>query len=519
MDALLEQNVPSSFVLNALVWARQSVWTILLAAFLAICLYDQVMYVIYKGSIAGPPLKIWPIMGPFLESVNPKFDQYKAKWASGPLSCVSVFHKFVVIASTRDLARKIFNSPAFAKPCVVDVAIKILRPTNWVFMDGKQHVDYRRSLNGLFTRKALGTYLPPMHVIHTEYLERFVAHSKESPKPFMHEFREFMCAVSLKTFCGDYITKDQIAMISDNYYQVTEALELVNFPIILPFTKPWYGKKVADFTMKIFEDCAAMSKKNMAAGGAIGSTIDEWVTLMLQSKKFEKENPNMTPSERRSLVREFTNKEISETIFTFLFASQDATSSACTWLFQVLGDRPDIMEKIREEQLRLRDNDVSIEPDLDLVDKMTYTNMVVKEILRYRPPVIMVPYVCKKPYPISPEYTAPKGSMVIPTLWPALHDPEVYENPDEFIPERWVEGSKASLAQSNWLVFGTGPHVCIGQNYVMMNLVSMIGKACMLYDWKHTVTAKSEEIRVFATIFPEDDCILKFTRRENPTVM
>lgn len=36
-------------------------------------------------------------MGPFLESVNPKFTQYLAKWNSGPLSCVSVFHKYVFI--------------------------------------------------------------------------------------------------------------------------------------------------------------------------------------------------------------------------------------------------------------------------------------------------------------------------------------------------------------------------------------------------------------------------------------
>jgi len=34
-----------------------------------------------------------PFMGPFLESVYPDFEAYKAKWASGPLSCVSVFHK------------------------------------------------------------------------------------------------------------------------------------------------------------------------------------------------------------------------------------------------------------------------------------------------------------------------------------------------------------------------------------------------------------------------------------------
>ncbi len=35
-----------------------------------------------------------PFIGPFLQSVNPKMDEYKAKWASGDLSCVSVFHKY-----------------------------------------------------------------------------------------------------------------------------------------------------------------------------------------------------------------------------------------------------------------------------------------------------------------------------------------------------------------------------------------------------------------------------------------
>lgn len=36
-----------------------------------------------------------PFIGPFLESVNPDFNAYHAKWESGPLSCVSVFHKYV----------------------------------------------------------------------------------------------------------------------------------------------------------------------------------------------------------------------------------------------------------------------------------------------------------------------------------------------------------------------------------------------------------------------------------------
>lgn len=52
-----------------------------------------VKYLWNKGSIVGPTWKA-PFFGPFLSSVYPKMDEYKAKWASGDLSCVSVFHKY-----------------------------------------------------------------------------------------------------------------------------------------------------------------------------------------------------------------------------------------------------------------------------------------------------------------------------------------------------------------------------------------------------------------------------------------
>jgi C-22 sterol desaturase len=53
---------------------------------------DTVRYFYLKGSLVGPTFKL-PFMGPFLQSMNPKFHEYKAKWDSGELSCVSVFHK------------------------------------------------------------------------------------------------------------------------------------------------------------------------------------------------------------------------------------------------------------------------------------------------------------------------------------------------------------------------------------------------------------------------------------------
>ncbi|KAI9709196.1 MAG: RNA polymerase C-22 sterol desaturase [Chrysothrix sp. TS-e1954] len=495
-----------------------NLWSVVATLLLGLVVYDQVKYIYNKGSIAGPSWKA-PFIGPFLESVHPKFDVYHAKWMSGPLSCVSVFHKFVVIASTRDMARKVFNAPSYVKPCVVDVAHKLLRPTNWVFLDGKAHVEYRKGLNGLFTRQALEVYLPGQEEVYNAYFKRFLEMSGEvsfAPRPFMSIFRELQCAVSCRTFVGHYMPDEAMKKIADEYYKITAALELVNFPIILPFTKPWYGKQAADMVLDEFAKCAAKSKVRMAAGGSVGCILDGWVKSMQDSERYRaklamgfavdsSEKPDM-------LLREFSDFEIAQTLLTFLFASQDATSSACTWLFQLMADRPEVLDRVRKENLELRGGDKNVALSMDLLESAKYTRAVVKETLRYRPPVLMVPYIAKKAFPITDAYTAPKGSMVIPTTYPALHDPEAYENPDYFDPDRWISGT-AEQQTKNWLVFGTGPHYCIGQTYAQLNLMAMIGKASMHLDWKHYTTKESEIIKVFATIFPQDDCRLVFQQR------
>jgi C-22 sterol desaturase len=406
------------------------------------------------------------------------------------------------------MSRKVFNSPMFVKPCVVDAAYKLLRPKNWVFLDGKEHVDYRKGLNGLFTRQALELYLPGQEETYDKYFEKFLEWTRENdgkPRPSMPLFRELMCAVSCRTFVGHYMTEQAVKKIADDYYLITSALELVNFPIIIPFTKTWYGKKAADMVLDEFSKCAAKSKVRMAAGGSITCIMDAWVKSMQDSENWRQKvakREATDESEKPAIsLREFSDLEISMTVFTFLFASQDATSSACTWLFQIMAGRPDLLDKVREENLRVRGGDMNVRFSMDLLEQMTFTRAIIKETLRYRPPVIMVPYLAKKSFPITDSYTVPKGAMVVPSVWPATHDPEAYPNPDTFDPYRWITGD-AEKQTKNWLVFGTGPHYCLGQTYAQLNLIAMLGKASMVLDWEHFPTPRSEEIKVFATIFP-----------------
>jgi C-22 sterol desaturase len=269
----------------------------------------------------------------------------------------------------------------------------------------------------------LECYLPGQEEVYNKYFQTFqdvTVKNGGKAVPFMPIFRELMCAVSCRTFVGHYMNEATVKKIADDYYNITAALELVNFPIIIPFTKTWYGKKAADMALDEFAKCAAKSKVRMEAGGTVECILDRWVMSMIKSEAYRQkiaqgievpqaEKPDM-------LIRAFSDLEISMTIFTFLFASQDATSSASTWLFQIMADRPELLEKVREENLRLRGGDRDMPLSMELLDGMVYTRAVVKETLRYRPPVIMVPYIAKKDYPVTDTYTIPKGKprLILP---------------------------------------------------------------------------------------------------------
>jgi C-22 sterol desaturase len=166
-------------------------------------------------------------------------------------------------------------------------------------------------------------------------------------------------------------------------------------------------------------------------------------------------------------------------LFSFLFASQDAMSSGLIYGFQHLADHPDILAKIREEQSRVRPGQQNKPMTLEDLDQMPYLRAVVKESLRVKPPVTMVretlvpwancsfcvqvPYLAKKPFPISDDYTVPVGSMVIPSFYKPLHDPKAFPDPDTLSPERWLDPeSPANKHPQNYLVFGSGPHKCVG---------------------------------------------------------
>ncbi|KAL6300277.1 cytochrome P450 sterol C22-desaturase [Sparassis latifolia] len=473
-----------------------------LAIVTALLVLEQSVYRYKKRHLPGDAWTI-PVIGKFADSLKPTMEGYMKQWESGALSVISVFNIFIVMASTNDFARKILNSPNYAEPCLVNSAKAVLCPENWVFLTGRTHVEYRRVLNSLFTRKALGIYVGIQDQIARKHFAIWLDAAAKDPSPMaiMFPARDCNMDTSLRVFCGPHISDEAAKEITEKYWAITVALELVNFPLALPGTKVYRAIQARKAAMRWLVLAAAESKKAMAAGGEPQCMLDEWVRT-LQDPEYKGR-------------KDFSDVEMALVVLSFLFASQDAMSSGLIYGFQHLCDHPAILAKVREEQERVRGGNYDKPMTLDMMDEMPYLRAVVRESMRVKPPVTMVPYKTMKAFPISDDYVVPSGSMIIPSFYNSLHDAEVYPNPDEFLPERWLDpDGSANANPRNYLVFGSGPHKCIGLEYAMMNIGLVLAEAAVLMDWEHVRTEKSDKVQIIATLFPQDGCLMKFKPRQ-----
>lgn len=103
--------------------------------------------------------------------------------------------------------------------------------------------------------------------------------------------------------------------------------------------------------------------------------------------------------------------------------------------------------------------------------------------------------------------------MVIPTFWPALHDPEIYPNPDKFDPDRFGPNGDASDIAKNYMVFGCGPHHCLGKEYAIGVIMTLIAQASIKLNWEHVPTENSEKITyVISTCYEFAPLLLLYFR-------
>ena len=95
---------------------------------------------------------------------------------------------------------------------------------------------------------------------------------------------------------------------------------------------------------------------------------------------------------------------------------------------------------------------------------MPYLDMVLDEVLRLYPPAWIGPRRAVREFEFG-GYTVPRGAYVNYCSWASHRIPEVFPDPEAFIPERFTRERKAALPRGAYVPFGGGQRICIGKRF------------------------------------------------------
>ena len=153
-----------------------------------------------------------------------------------------------------------------------------------------------------------------------------------------------------------------------------------------------------------------------------------------------------------------------EELTTLLLAGHETTASTLGWAFHLLDEHPQVARRLREEAVAVLGNR---RPEYDDLSRLTYTTMVLEEVMRLYPPVWILPRAAQVDDEID-GHRIPAGSDVIVSPYLMHRHPRYWLDPERFVPERFDRTRAAERPRYSYLPFGAGPRVCIGSSLAMM---------------------------------------------------
>ncbi|XP_011501315.1 PREDICTED: cytochrome P450 4c3 [Ceratosolen solmsi marchali] len=193
-----------------------------------------------------------------------------------------------------------------------------------------------------------------------------------------------------------------------------------------------------------------------------------------------------------------SDTDIREEVDTFMFEGHDTTSSAVCWTLYLLGCHPEFQHKVFNELDSIFSEGIyDRRPTLRDLKGMKYLDKCIKEALRLYPSVPILGRKVSKDIQIG-KYTVPKGTTALVVL-PVLHrDPEVFQNPEKYDPERFSYENTIGRHPYAYIPFSAGPRNCIGQKFALLEEKVLISG--VLRKYRLEATERREDITTTAEL-------------------
>lgn len=145
-----------------------------------------------------------------------------------------------------------------------------------------------------------------------------------------------------------------------------------------------------------------------------------------------------------------SQQELRDELVTVLAAGHETTATAVAWAFERLLRTPRVLDRLTQS----------------LAEGDEYLEATIKETLRMRPVVTDVGRKLTTEIELG-GYRIPAGALLMPAITAIHFREDLYPQPDEFRPERFLERTPEPYA---WIPFGGGVRRCIGAAFAQFEM-------------------------------------------------
>jgi cytochrome P450 len=180
-----------------------------------------------------------------------------------------------------------------------------------------------------------------------------------------------------------------------------------------------------------------------------------------------------------------TDRELRDQLLTLLVAGHETTATALAWTFERVLRLPDVLARIRAE---LEAGNTS------------YLDAAIKETLRLRPVVPITARKLKAPFELDGR-TYPAGTVLMPCIYLLHRNPAIYDQPDEFRPERFIGRQPPPYA---WIPFGGGVRRCLGSGFALAEMRAVMQTVLTRVELRASAWRDERMVRRAFTLSPGD---------------
>lgn len=198
--------------------------------------------------------------------------------------------------------------------------------------------------------------------------------------------------------------------------------------------------------------------------------------------------------------------------------SFETTATALTHFFYEMAMNYKIQEhlvKVLNEALGENYDHNSTEYYDKVMTNIPYLDAVIKETLRKYPPVVRLTRLASEDTKIS-GIDIRKGNAVNISVYAVHHDPEFYDEPEKFNPDRFMPENKQKLTPYTYLPFGDGPRNCVGMRFAQQVMKLCIAQIILKFRFSpNDETPKVLEFKKGTMLLSPVRCSISVSKRES----